>query len=133
MVSHVLEIEPRHDLQKITIERRWHAARVDDARRTRRVEVIHIHASPHDLNKLFKGVAPFWQPGFVRRQIPGDNVRRITWYYRTKIPAAAQVGRRINHLGLAKVWVTAREKLVVARPGIVASVAITRCVDEVAA
>ena len=26
MVGHVLEIEPRHDLKKITIERRRHAA-----------------------------------------------------------------------------------------------------------
>src|SRR5262252_8138968 len=31
MVSHVLEIEPRHDLQKITIERRRHAACVNVA------------------------------------------------------------------------------------------------------
>src|SRR5215470_8978992 len=131
MVSHVLEIEPRHDLQKITIERWRHAACVNDARRTRRMEMIHIHACPDDLNKLFKSVPPFWQAGFVRCQIAGDNVRRTAWHERTEIPAASQIGGRINHLWLTKVRVTARKKLVVARPCVVATVAIARCVDKV--
>src|SRR5262245_34473702 len=97
------------------------------------MEVIHIHARPYDLNKLFESVSPFRQSGFVRCPIAGDNVCRIAWHERAEIPAAAQIGRRINHLLLTKVWVTAREKLVVARPCVVASVAVARSVDKVAA
>jgi hypothetical protein len=133
MVSHVLEIEPRHDLEKITIERSRHAACVDDARRARRMEMIHVHASSYDLNKLRKRMAAFRQPGLVRCQIAGDDMRRIAWDYRTEIPAATQVGRLIDHLRLAKVRVSAQKELVIAGACVVASIAVACCVYKVAA
>src|SRR5260370_17293066 len=96
------------------------------------MQMIHIHASSHDQNELVKRVAPFRQPGFVRRQIAGDDVRR-TWHKRTEIPAAAQVRRWSNLLRLPEEWVPAREELVVPRAGVVASIAVARPVDQVAA
>jgi hypothetical protein len=50
-----------------------------------------------------------------------------------EIPTAAQVRRRINHLWLAEEWVAALKELVVPRTFIVASVAVARPVDKVAA
>src|SRR5262249_35277233 len=79
-VRQILKSEPRHHLEKITVERRPNAAWVDGPSWTGRMQVIEIHAGSHDQEKLFKRVAPFRQPSIVRCQIAGDNVRRtITW------------------------------------------------------
>jgi hypothetical protein len=96
------------------------------------VEVIQVHARPHDLNKLRKRVAPYGQSGFIRCQVAGDDVRGA-WCYRTKIPAATKVGRRIDYRGLAKVWITAWEKLSERRAGAVALIAGDMGVDDIAA
>jgi hypothetical protein len=97
------------------------------------MEVIHIHASSHYQKKVFKRFTPFRQPSFVRRQIAGDNVSGRTWHHRTEIPATAQVRRRNDHLRLTLEWVSPRGELVVPRAGVVASIAIARYVDKVAA
>ena len=129
-VSHVLEIEPWHDLQKTAVEWKRHAPWVDGTRRTGGMEMVHVDSSPHDLHKLGKRVAPFRQSGFIRGQIAGENMRRA-WDRRTEIPAATQISRRINPLRLAKEWVTARKILVVARAPIVANIAVAWPVYEV--
>jgi transposase len=70
MVSHVLEIEPRHDLQKGTIEWSWHAAWVERVV-TRRMDAVPVYdavqvcAGSYDCNKVLKRGAPYRQTGFV--------------------------------------------------------------------
>src|ERR1700676_4843664 len=73
MIAHGLSNGPWHDLEKITLERRQKAARVRGAR-TVRVKLIHVLTGPENVKKLVKRGAPNWHPGFVRRQIAGDNV-----------------------------------------------------------
>jgi hypothetical protein len=68
LVSHVLKIWPRHDLQELTVEWERDAAGVQGACASR-MQVIHINASPDDLIELGVRVAPFGQSGFVRRQV----------------------------------------------------------------
>jgi hypothetical protein len=82
-------VGPWHDLEKIPGEWSWKAI-CGHGRGTVGVDVVEVYASPHDLAKLFKTVAPFRTPGFVRRQIAGDDVRESRGYYwkLTKIPAA---------------------------------------------
>src|SRR5260370_39077656 len=76
------------------------------------MKVIKIFAGPEDCEKLFKRVIPFRQSSFGRRrQVAGDNVGRRWPRYRTEIPTAAQVGRRIDlRRVLVKVWDPSREE-----------------------
>src|SRR5713101_2144443 len=132
MIRHVLINGPWHYLETSPVERRREAAPGGGAG-TGRMEVIHVHASPNDLNKFFKRVASFRQPSFIRRQVAGDDVGERTWPgKRTEIPAATQVGRRIDLLGLAKVGVSTRDKFSL-WAGAVAAIAISLCVDDIAA
>ena len=96
------------------------------------MEVIQVHARPHDLNKFRKRVASYGQSGLIWCQVAGDNVRGA-WRYCTKISAATKVGRRIDYRGLAKVWITAWEKLSERRAGAVALIAGDMGVDDIAA
>jgi hypothetical protein len=96
------------------------------------VEVIQVHARPHDLNKLRKRAASYGEPGFIRRQVAGDDVRGA-WGYCTKISAATKVGRRIDYRRLAKVWILAWQELSDGRAGAVALIAGDVCVDDIAA
>jgi hypothetical protein len=43
------------------------------------MQVIHVYASPNDLNKLLKRIAPFGTPGFIGCQIARDNVQGGIW------------------------------------------------------
>src|SRR6266851_765724 len=52
MIRHVFINRPWHYLQKVSVERKGNAARVKDSLWTGRMEVIHVYASPNDLNKL---------------------------------------------------------------------------------
>jgi hypothetical protein len=96
------------------------------------MEVIHVDACPYDLNKLVKCVTPFRKPSFVRGQIARDDVWKWTWPGEgTKIPAATQVGRRVDLRRLAKVWVSAWGEFG-SRASTVATIAVALCVDNVA-
>ena len=109
MFSHALKIGPWHNLQKIPVEGLWHAARIKDPWWTGWMQMIHIHASSHDLSELGKRVAPFRQPSFVRRQVAGDDMRSPTaWRKIAEISSSTQIGCRIDLLRLAKEWVSAR-------------------------
>jgi hypothetical protein len=96
------------------------------------MEIIQIHARPHDLNKFRKRVAPYGEPGFIRCQIARDDVRGA-WRYCTKISAATKVGRGIDHGWLTKVWILARQELRDRWAGAVALIAGDVGVDDVAA
>jgi len=96
------------------------------------VEVIQVHASPHDLNKFGKRVASYGQSCFIRCQVAGDYVRGA-WCYCTKIPTATKVGRWIDYRRLAKVWILAWQELSDRRAGAVALIARDMCVDDIAA
>jgi len=96
------------------------------------MEIIQVHARPYDLHKFRKRAASYGQSGFVGCQVAGDNVHR-TWHNTTKISAAAQVGRGIDYLRLAKVWISARQVLSDRRAGAVALIAGYGCVDDIAA
>ena len=122
MIRHVLINGPGHYLKNRTVE--W--------RREARVEVIQVHASPHDLNKLRKRAASYGQPGFIGSQVAGDDVRR-TWHHWTKISTAAEVRRRIDYRRLAKVRISARQELSDRRAGAVALIAGDVRVDDIAA
>jgi hypothetical protein len=96
------------------------------------MEVIQVHARPHDLNKLPKRAASFGQAGFIGCQVAGDDVRR-TWHRCTKISAATQVRRRIDYRRLAKVWIIPWQELIDRRAGAMALIAGDGCVDDIAA
>jgi len=96
------------------------------------VEVIQVHARPHDLNKFRKRVASDGEPGFVRCQVAGDDVSGARGYC-TKVSAATKVGRRIDYRRLAKIWILAWQKLSEGRPRAVALIARDVCVDDIAA
>jgi hypothetical protein len=96
------------------------------------MEVIQVHARPHDLNKLRKRAASYGQPGFIGSQVAGDDVRR-TWHHWTKISTAAEVRRRIDYRRLAKVRISARQELSDRRAGAVALIAGDVRVDDIAA
>ena len=130
MVTHGLKGGPWHDLEKITLERKQKAARVRGAR-TVRVELIDVLTGPENVKKLVKRGAPYWHPGFVRRQIAGDNVRR-PWNQSPEIVTAAQVDGRINHLRLAEVGVSTR-RVFGCGTCAVATVTVRLKVDDVAA
>jgi hypothetical protein len=97
------------------------------------MEVIHVDACPHNLNKLFKCVTPFRTTSFVRAQIARDDVWKWAWPGEgTEISAAAQVGSRINLRRLAKVWISTRSEFGF-RASAVATIAVALRVDNVAA
>ena len=132
MVSHIVIDGPWHYLEKSAVERRRQTSSVGGTG-TGWMEVIHVDARPHDLNKLFKRVTPFRTSSFVRCQIARDDVWKWTWPGEgTKIPAATQVGRRVDLRRLAKVWVAAWSEFGI-RAGAVATIAVALCVDNVAA
>src|SRR5271165_2651472 len=86
MVRHVLKVRPRHDLEEISVDRRWNAVwRGGNRERcyTGRMEVVQVDACPKDLLELLERVSPFRHPCFVWRQVAGDNVWTniisITW------------------------------------------------------
>ena len=106
MIRHVLINRPWHYLETSPVERRREAAPGGGAG-TGRVEVIHVLASPDDLHKLRKRVTTFRPPGFIRRQIAGEDVGERTWpRERAEVPAATQVGRSIDLFRLAKVGIS---------------------------
>jgi hypothetical protein len=96
------------------------------------MEVIQVHARPHDLNKLPKRVASCGQAGFIGREVAGDDVRR-TWHRCTKISPATQVRRRIDYRRLAKVWIIPWQELIEGRAGAMALIAGDVCVDDITA
>jgi hypothetical protein len=96
------------------------------------MEVIQVHARPHDLNKFRKRVASYGQSGFIGCQVAGNDVRR-TWRHWTKISTATKVGRRIDYRRLAKVWIAAWQELSDRRAGAVALIAGDVRVDDIAA
>jgi hypothetical protein len=51
VVRQLFEIWPRHDLEKVTVERRGYAAGVRGSG-TGRMAAIHIYAGPEDLQEL---------------------------------------------------------------------------------
>jgi len=93
---------------------------------------IEIFACPEHCEEFFKLVIPFRQSSFGRwRQVAADNVGRRRPRYRTEIPTAAQVRRRIDlRRLLAKVGVSAREEFGSGTGG-VAAIAVTLSVDNV--
>ena len=111
VVGHVLDIEPHHYLEKITVEWRRYAAWVYGSC-AGRMEVIQIHARPHDPKKVGERDAPLRPPSFVRGQVAGDNVRR-TRYEGAEMPSSAQVSVGIDLLRLAEEWISTRGELVV--------------------
>ena len=132
MVRQVSKTRPRHCLEKVSVEWSGNAAAVNDSGRTSRMEVVQVHARPHDLDKLPKRAASFGQAGFIWCQVAGDDVRR-TWHRCTEIPAATQVRRRIDHRRLAIVRVIAWQELIDRRASAVALVAGDIGVDDIAA
>jgi len=96
------------------------------------VEVIQVHARPHDLNKFRKRVASHGESRFIGCQVTGDDMGGA-WRYGAKISAATKVGRRIDYRRLAKVWIAAWEKLSERRASAVALIARDVCVDDIAA
>jgi len=96
------------------------------------MEVIQVHARPHDLNKFRKRVASYGQSGLIWCQVAGDNVRGA-WCYCAKISTATKVGRRIDYRRLAKVRIAAWQELSDRRAGAVALIAGDMCVDDIAA
>jgi hypothetical protein len=96
------------------------------------VEVIHIDACPDDLNKLVECVATFGQPSFVWRQVARDDVWKWTWPGEgAEIPAAAQIGCRIDCRRLTEVRVSTGSKLG-GRASAMATIAVCLSVDNVA-
>jgi len=96
------------------------------------MEVIQVHARPHNLNKFRKGVASHGQSGFIGCQVAGDDVRGARCYC-AKISTAAEVRRRIDYRRLAKVWIAAWQELSDRRAGAVALIAGDVGVDDIAA
>src|SRR5271168_3728749 len=128
VVRHVVEVWPRHDLEKTSIYGRWNAVCWSGSRRTcraSRMDVVQVDASVHDLQELFERMAPFRQPRFVRRQVARDNVgaeiTSITWRIETRwkgwaeVCASSQVGGWVDFLRLAKVRVPTRSVIEVGR------------------
>jgi hypothetical protein len=71
MVREFLKIGPRHDLKKVSINRRirrigWKAVRRNGGG-TVRVKMIEIFTRPYDLNKVLERVIAFGQSSFSRR------------------------------------------------------------------
>jgi hypothetical protein len=96
------------------------------------MEVIQVHARPHDLDKFRKRAASYGQSGLIWCQVAGDDVRGA-WCYCTKISAATKVGRRIDYRRLAKVRIAAWQELCNGGAGAVALIAGDVCADDVAA
>jgi len=132
MIRQVAETGPGHCLEKVSVEWCGNTAGVNDSCRTSRMEVIQVHARPHDLNKVRKRVPPYGQSGLIWCQVAGDNVRGA-WCYCAKISAATKVGRRIDYRRLAKVRIAAWQELRDRRPSAVALIAGNVCVDDIAA
>src|ERR1700682_3231082 len=106
MIRHVSIIGPGHYLKNRTVE--W--------KREARVEMIRVHASPHDVAELWQRGAPHGHSSFVRCQVAGnDVVFRIGPWERAEISAATQVGGRIDFRepvkgGTTKVWVSSKDE-----------------------
>jgi len=111
IVTHILEYRPRHDLEKISVERRRQTT-AGQGTYTCRMEMIEIGAGPDHLLKLRKREAARWPPGIIRSQVAADDVRvRDIGHQRTEIPAASQISRRIDLHRLVKVRVASRQEL----------------------
>jgi hypothetical protein len=97
------------------------------------MKLIKVFPMPDDFKKLCKRVIAFRQSSLGRwRQVAGDNVGRRWPRYRTEIPTAAEVGRRIDlRRVLVKVWDPSREEFG-RRACAVAAIAVTLGVDNVA-
>src|SRR5438552_18662258 len=89
MVRHILKRGPRHDLEKITIERSVEAVRGSSSG-TVGVEMIEVFAGPHDFIKFSKGGTPFPPAGFVRCQVAGNDVRTM-WPQGAETKHTAQI------------------------------------------
>ena len=69
VVRHALKIGPRHDLEKIAVERRdWWKAVCRYFIRTVWMKMVKILPLPEDFAELFKRVIPFRQSSFGRRR-----------------------------------------------------------------
>jgi len=71
MVREFLKIGPRHDLKKVSINRRirrigWKAVRRNDGG-TVWMKMIEVFTRSHDLNKVLERVVAFGQSSFSRR------------------------------------------------------------------
>src|ERR1700681_758533 len=74
VVRHVLVDWPRHDLQKIAVERRRDTLAIGSAS-AGRMYLVHIDASAHDGFEFFKSVASFGPAGLVWGEIARNDVR----------------------------------------------------------
>ena len=72
MVGHILKRGPRHDLEKITIERRLEAV-CGYRSGTVWMQVLKVCSMPHDFQKFPKRGTPLRPAGFVRCQIAGHT------------------------------------------------------------
>ena len=97
-ISHIFKSRPRHDLEKIRIERKGQAVRRLAGRSAARMNVIEIRSLSDNLDEFSIRVAAFWQSGVIRRQVAAVevwNAARPTGE-RTEIVTAAQVEGRVN-------------------------------------
>src|SRR3954449_9532907 len=120
---------PWHDLQQIAVERGRDAAGVRSAC-AGRVQVVRILPRANRVQELRKRVAPNWTSAGVGRQVTGNDVRG-PGNQRTEIPAASQIGCRIQMCWLPEVRIAAGRVLGL-WAGLVTAVALAGHVDEIA-
>ena len=132
MVCHKAVNGPRHYLEKSAIKR-WRQAISVGGASASGMEIIHVHASPHDRDKFFKGVPPFWSSGLVGSQIARNNMRERTWSRKSsEVSAATQVGRLMDPGRLIKVGISTVGKFGT-WTRTMTTIAIGLCIDNVAA
>jgi hypothetical protein len=96
------------------------------------VEVIQVHAGPHNLNKFRKRVAAYGQSSLIRCQVAGNDVRGARCN-RAKISATTKVGRRVDYGGLSKVWILVWNELIECRASAVTLIAWNMSVYDITA
>src|SRR5579864_2281607 len=104
------------------------------------MDVVEIGPMPKDLREFLQGVTTFRAPILVGREVTGNHertgiaIRPSGCADLTKILAAAEVNRRIDHIGLVEVRVSAGRVVEVWRPARgVATVAVADSIDQIAA
>ena len=77
MIGQIGVARPRHDLEQIAVEGRRDAISVGGPG-AGGMDVIGVHAGPHDAQEGRIAVSAFGKPGGIRGQVPGDDVRERT-------------------------------------------------------
>src|SRR5580658_1767728 len=73
----VLKDRPRHDLQKVTVERQTRGKAIGGyTGGAIRVQVIQVDTRPENLFKLRQRTPTYRTPSTVGRQVPRNNLRR---------------------------------------------------------